>query len=87
MIEFLKRAYEQVYDLPYYYLGIQGETACHLFSIFFILALFLSMGLIIKELIGFRKRGKKSKLLKRKMEKSLLGALEEHDKNKKVKNT
>ena len=87
MIEFLKRAYEQVYDLPYYYLGIQGELACHLFSIFFILALFLSMLYLIKEMIGFRKRGKESKKLKRKMEKSLLGAMEEHNKNKKVKNT
>ena len=86
MIEFLKKAYEQVYDLPYYYLGIQGETACHIFSIFFILALFLSMALIIKEMIGFQKRGMEKKKLRRKIERSLLDALGEHDKNKKVKN-
>ena len=87
MIEFFKKAYEQVYDFPYYYLGIQGETACHIFSIFLILAIFLGGALIIKEAIGFRKRGKERKKLLRKMEKSLLGALGEHDKNKKVKNT
>ena len=86
MNEFFKRAYEQVYDFPNFYLGIENELYCHAFSICMILALALSFILITKEGIRFWKRGKKNEEIRRKMEKSILSTLEEKDKNKKVKN-
>ena len=86
MNEFFKRAYEQVYDFPNFYLGIENELYCHAFSIFMILALFLSLLLITREFIRFNKRGKKNKEMKRRMERNVLSTLGEKDKNKKVKN-
>ena len=86
MNEFFKRAYEQVYDLPNFHLGIENELYCHVFSIFMILALALSFILIIREFIRFGKREKINKEIRRQMEKNILSTLEEKDKNKKAKN-
>ena len=86
MKEFLKRMYEQAYDVPNFYLGIENELYCHVFTIFFILLLFLAFAYLIKmysSLGGGRRERLKRK---REMDKMILGILEEKDKNKKVKN-
>ena len=84
--EFFKRAYEEVYDLPNFYLEIENELYCHIFSIFFILALFLALLFIIKNMVEMRRSGRKDKKRRIRMEKSILGVLEEKYKNKKSKN-
>lgn len=83
MIEILKKIYESAYELPSFYLGIENETYCHIFTSFFILALLLSLILIIKMAIGTKKERRDRRERKRKMEKNILKVLEERDKNKK----
>jgi len=84
--EFLKRAYEEAYDLPNFYLGIENELYCHVFTIFFLIALFTAVALNIKMVLSMRGSKKERKAWKKKIEKSILGVLEEKDKNKKAKN-
>ena len=83
MLEFLKRLYYEAYDLPAFYIGIDEGWKSHLFTIFFILALFLSFAYIIRLMIGSKKERKARREMKRKMERSLLDVFEEHNKNKK----
>ena len=82
MIDFFKRLYLEAYDLPNFYLGIENELYCHVFTAFFILALFLSFIYIGRLAIGSKKERMEKRELKRKMEKSILEALEEKNKNK-----
>lgn len=78
--------YEQAYDIPNFYLGIENELYCHVFTIFFILLTFLAISYIIKLYLTLG-GGRKQKLgRKREMDKMILKILEEKDKNKKVKN-
>ncbi len=86
MKEFLKRMYEQAYDIPNFYLEIENELYCHVFTIFFILALFLGAAYITKLLLSLRETKEEKRERKRKMDKMILGVLEEKDKNKKAKN-
>jgi hypothetical protein len=81
--EFFKRTYEQLYDLPHFYLEIENELYCHIFTIFFTLALFLGFAYITKLLLGFIKSSKKRKKIRKKMDIMILGVLEDKDKNKK----
>ena len=83
MIDFLKRLYESAYDLPSFYIGIEGELQCHIFTIFFLLALFLSFLLLIRMAVGSRQTRREKRRRKRNMEKNVLKVLEEKDKNKK----
>jgi hypothetical protein len=84
--EFLKRMYEQAYDVPNFYLGIENELYCHVFTIFFILLLFLGCAYIIKLFLSLDGGRKVRRKKKREMYKMILGVLEEKDKNKKKGN-
>ena len=87
MWEFLKRAYEEVYDLPNFYLGFEEEWYCHVFSVLFLLAMFLSIAYVFQIMFrGSKKRRIEERKRKRSIERMILGVLEEKDKNKKVKN-
>lgn len=85
MKEFFKRAYLEVYDIPSFYMGWENEFLCHLFSVFFIMALFLGCAYLIK-IMFFSKNREDKKKRKRNIEKMLLGVLEEKNKNKKEGN-
>jgi len=84
--EFLKRMYEQAYDVPNFYLGIENEIYCHVFTIFFILLLFLGFAFIIKLYFSLDDGRKEKRKRRREMDKNILRILEEKNKNKKVKN-
>lgn len=84
--EFLKRAYLDAYDLPNFYLGIENKLYCHIFTIFFIIALFTSFLLLIKSILSLKIYKKEKKEHRKIIEKSILGILEEKDKNKKKGN-
>jgi len=84
--EFLKRMYEQAYDVPNFYLGIENEIYCHVFTIFFILLLFLGFAFIIKLYFSLGDGRKEKRKRRREMDKNILRILEEKNKNKKVKN-
>lgn len=86
MKEFFKRLYYEAYDLPNFYLGIENETYCHIFTSFFLLALVLSWALIVRYIILDQKSRKKDRELRKRMEKNILNVLEEKDKNKKQGN-
>lgn len=86
MKEFLKRMYEQAYDVPNFYLGIENELYCHVFTIFFILLLFLGFFYIIKLYFSLDNGRKTKRKRKMEMDRIILRILEEKDKNKKVKN-
>lgn len=86
MKEFLKRMYEQAYDVPNFYLGIENEIYCHVFTIFFILLLFLGFAFIIKLYFSLGDGRKEKRKRRREMDKNILRILEEKNKNKKVKN-
>lgn len=86
MKEFFKRLYEEAYDLPNFYLEIENELYCHVFTSFFILALVLSFALGIRFFILDHKSRKKKKKTLINMEKNVLRVLEEKDKNKKERN-
>jgi len=84
--EFFKKLYWDAYELPSYYLKIEGELECHLFTIGFILFILLMIIWIIKmqkEILVIRKE---RRAMKKRIDKLLLGVLEERDKNKKAKN-
>jgi len=83
MIEFFKKAYYDAYDLPNFYLGIENELYCHAFTIFFILAIFLSFLYIGRLIIGSKESRRKKRKQRIKMEKMVLGVLEDKNKNKK----
>ena len=78
--------YDQAYDVPNFYLGIENELYCHVFTIFFILLLFLAASYIIKMYLSLGGGRKERLKRKREMDKMILGILEEKDKNKKAKN-
>ena len=78
--------YEQAYDVPNFYLGIENELYCHVFTIFFILLLFLGFAYIIKLYFSLGDGRKERKKRRKEMDKMILGILEEKDKNKKAKN-
>lgn len=78
--------YEQAYDVPNFYLGIENEIYCHVFTIFFILLLFLGFAFIIKLYFSLGDGRKEKRKRRREMDKNILRILEEKNKNKKVKN-
>jgi hypothetical protein len=84
--EFFKGLYEEAYDLPSFYLGIEDELYCHMFTIFFILCIFLGAVYTIKMVLSIRETKEKERKRKRKTEKLILRVLEEKDKNKKERN-
>ena len=84
--EFFKKSYEEAYDVPNFYLGIDNELYCHIFTIFFILAILLGSIHVIKLIWSLRENKEQRRERKRKMEKLILGILEEKDKNKKERN-
>lgn len=86
MKEFLKRMYEQAYDVPNFYLGIENELYCHIFTIFFILVIFLGGAYIIKLVLSLIESKEERMERKKKIEKMILGILEEKEKNKKEGN-
>jgi hypothetical protein len=86
ILEFLKRMYEDAYDLPNFYLGIEDELYCHVFTIFFLIALLFSFLLLLKIILGRRETRKEDIKRTKRIEKSILGVLESKDKNKKEKN-
>jgi hypothetical protein len=79
--EILKRAYEDLYDLPHFYLGIKDETYCHIFSAVFILILILGIALTIKTRIEIYYIRKERRASQRRIEKLLIMSLD----NKKTK--
>ena len=84
--EFFKDLYVSAYDLPSFYLGIEGELECHIFTILFLILLTLGWVWIIKMRIEIYRIRKSSRASKKRIDKLLLGVLEEKDKNKKAKN-
>lgn len=84
--ELLKRFYEEAYDLPNFYLGIEDKLYCHVFTIFFILALILGAIYSIKLIRSLGESKEERKERKKRIEKLILGVLEEKDKNKKERN-
>jgi hypothetical protein len=84
--EFLQKLYWDAYDLPSFYLGIEGETACHIFTALFLILLALGWVWIIKMRIEIYHIRKSNRETKKRIDKLLLGVLEEKDKNKKAKN-
>lgn len=84
--EFFKKFYDEAYDLPNFYLGIEDELYCHVFTAFFILALFLGLAYVIKLILSLRETKEDKIKRKRKIEKLILGVLEEKEKNKKERN-
>lgn len=81
--EFFQKLYWDAYDLPSYYLGIEGEITAHIFTVAFLLLLLLAWIYIIKLRIDIYKIRKDSKAIQRRIDKLLIGILE--DKNKKEK--
>lgn len=86
MKEFLNRMYEQAYDVPNFYLGIENEIYCHIFTIFFILLIFLGFAYIIKSYISLGGGRKERRKRKKEMDRMILSILEESNKNKKKGN-
>jgi len=84
--DFLQKLYWDAYDLPSYYLGIEGETSCHIFTALFLIILALAWIWIIKTKIEIHKMRKERRESKKRIDKLLLGVIEEKDKNKKAKN-
>ena len=84
--EFLQKLYWDAYDLPSFDLGIEGETACHIFTALFLILLTLGWVWIIKMRIEIYHIRKSRRATKKRIDKLLLGMLEEKDKNKKAKN-
>lgn len=72
MIQFLKDRYYELYDLPHFYLGINDEWKCHLFSILYIIILLILIILIIKIFFEIRKSRKERMKSFRHIEKTLL---------------
>lgn len=86
MIELLKRMYESAYDLPYYYLKIENETYCHIFTILFLISLAALITLVIKLIIETHKIRKERKKIEANIRKMLFTNLGDKDINKKLKN-
>ena len=81
MLDFFKRLYEEAYDFPYFYLEIENELYCHIFTIFFILSIFLSFAYLFKIIRNIGMFKKEKKKMKKDMDKMILRVLE--NKNKK----
>lgn len=75
-----------IYEIPSFYLKIEDELYCHVFSIISITLVFLGLIYLIKTWIIIRKNRKEMKAIKRRTDKLLLELLGEKDKNKKEKN-
>jgi hypothetical protein len=84
--EFFKKIYWDAYDLPSYYLGIEGDIPCHIFTSLFLMLLLIVWIWIMKMKIEIYKMRKENKSRKKRIDKLLLGVLEEKDKNKKKGN-
>jgi len=84
--EFLQKIYWEAYDLPSFYIGIEGNVSCHIFTSLFLILLLIGWIWIIKMRIGIYKMRKEGRSRKKRIDKLLLGVLEEKDKNKKAKN-
>lgn len=82
MLEFLKQRYYELYDLPNYYLGIEEEWKCHVFSILFIIILIISSIWVIKTGIEIYKSKKERMKSFRSIQKSLMAHYDKKDKNK-----
>jgi hypothetical protein len=83
MLEFLRDRYYELYDLPNFYLGIENETYCHIFSILFLIFLAGLILLAIKNAREYYTLRRDRRIIQRKIERSIMGVLEEKDKNKK----
>jgi len=87
MIEFLKRAYAELYDLPAYYIGIEEGWRCHVFSILFLIMLASVFVWLVKMSLEFRKNSKQGKRTLKNIEKYLLNPYDKklNEKNKNVR--
>ena len=81
MKEFLKWLYEDLYDLPHFYLGIENEFYCHVFSIVFLLMIFIGVVYIFKMVFDVKIIRKDKKKLRKSIDRLLISIL--GDKNKK----
>jgi len=81
---FLQKLYWDAYELPSYYLGIKEEKECHIFTILFLLFIILYVAILIKISIEVYHIKKKNRELKRRIDKLLLGILEEKDIKKNI---
>lgn len=61
MFEFLKKAYEELYDLPNFYLGIEDGWKSHMFAILFFILMAISASWVIKMMLELRKSRKDRK--------------------------
>jgi hypothetical protein len=86
MIEFLKKIYESILEIPEFYLGIENKTRAHIFTILFIIIFILIIGILIKMLIQTLKLGKENRDLKTSIDRNILGLLKDDKKKQKVKN-
>lgn len=80
-INLLNDIYNDFYDFPYYYLGIDNEKYCNIFAILFIIFLCLSLIFIIRIRLDISKNRNEMKTIKRSIDKIIINFLE--DKNKK----
>jgi len=81
---FLQKLYWDAYELPSYYLGIKEERECHIFTILFLLFIILYIAILVKISIEVYYIRKKNKESKRRIDKLLLGILEEKDIKKSI---
>jgi len=87
MIEFLKRAYEELYDLPNFYLGIEDGWKSHTFSVLFLILMIAGFTFIIKSMLQVRKSRKERMKMLRRMNKTLLGPYDQklNEKNENIR--
>lgn len=85
MIEFLKKIYEAVYEIPRFYIGIE-EKYCHIFSILSMIIMIGTLCFLIKIILEVCQMRKKRKGINRNIDKSLVNLLGDKNKNKKEKN-
>jgi len=72
MIEFIKRRYEELYDLPTFYLGIDEGWKAHMFCALFLLLMAIAIWWFIRQAKEWRKNRIEQKKILRNIEKSIL---------------
>jgi len=83
IIEALKHFYyEELYDIPKYYVKIDSEIGCHIFTIAFIIFIILIIWVLIKNLNDVLKLKEDNRILRRKIEKHLYSVLKDKNTNK-----
>ncbi len=86
MINFLKKIYFDLYEIPDYYLNINDKLFNHVFTFFIIVLAIIIIISNVKEIIEIIKLKKENKLLQRKIDKHLLSLIGKKYKKEKKKN-